>query len=70
MPAAWKRSAPLSRTSTMKAPPRSLHRVARTKEQSQWRVFSLLTRMAFHGRRAYKDRHARISSWPGETLSN
>jgi len=72
MPAGkWERVAlPLSRTAIIRALPRSLHRAARTKEQSQRRVLNLLTRMAYHGRRAYKDRHARISSWPGELLSN
>ena len=53
----------------LKALPRSLHRTARTKEQSQRRVPNLLTRIAYRGRRAYKDRHARISSWPGELIS-
>jgi hypothetical protein len=42
---------------------------ARTKEQSQRRVYSLILRMVFNDRRVYKDRHARISSWPGETIS-
>jgi hypothetical protein len=37
---------------------------ARTKEQSQRRVYSLILRMVFNDRHVYKDRHARISSWP------
>ena len=39
---------------------------ARTKEQSQRRVRSLIPRMVFNDRPTYKDRHARNSSWPGE----
>jgi hypothetical protein len=68
---AWKRSTQaLLRTTTTKALPRSLHRKARTKEQSQRRVQSLILIMVYNDRGVYKDRHARISSWPGETFSN
>ncbi len=42
---------------------------ARTTEQSQRRVRSLVPLMVFNDRATYKDRHARISSWPGETIS-
>ena len=71
-PSAWKRYAlPLSRTTTTtKFPHRSLHGVARTKEQSQRRVRSLVLKMVFNDRPTLKDGHARISSWPGELVSN
>jgi hypothetical protein len=52
----------------LKALPRSLHRTARTKEQSQRRVPNLLTEWP-PAAVALKDRHARISSWPGELIS-
>ena len=48
---------------------RSLHGVARTKEQSQRRVRSLVLKMVFNDRPTLKDGHARISSWPGELVS-
>jgi hypothetical protein len=54
----------------LKFPHRSLHGVARTKEQSQRRVRSLVLKMVFNDRPTLKDGHARISSWPGELVSN
>jgi hypothetical protein len=51
-------------------PHRSLHGVARTKEQSQRRVRSLVLKMVFNDRPTLKDGHARNSSWPGELVSN
>ena len=70
-PSAWKRCAlPLSRTTTTtNVSHRSLHGVARTKEQSQRRVCSLVPKMVFNDRPTLKDGHARISSWPGELVS-
>ena len=54
----------------LKFPHRSLHGVARTKEQSQRHVRSLVPKMVFNDRPTLKDGHARISSWPGELVSN
>jgi transposase len=45
---------------------RGLHRKSETSQQSQRRACNLLPTMVPQGRSAYKNRHARISSWPGE----
>jgi hypothetical protein len=42
---------------------------ARTKEQSQRCIHSLVPTMGLNVRSAYKDGYARNSSWPGEKIS-
>jgi hypothetical protein len=70
-PSAWKRYAlPLSRTTTMnKLSTEVCTGSARTKEQSQRCIHSLVPTMGFNVRSAYKDGYARNSSWPGDTIS-
>ena len=49
---------------------RSLHRSSKAERIVTSACLNLLNTMVIYGRSAYKNRHARNSSWPGALISN
>ena len=62
-------ASPATTTTALSSPTEVCTGTARTKEQSQRRVFNLILRMVCNDRPTYKDRYARNSSWPGDLIS-